>query len=429
MLCCCSARRAITKEEKMRLTKEENDMLAGKYGYPVQKSMEILVSLGECYNAEKMIPITSAHLLPNIGMLGKGGALFIQEIADRGGKFVVPSTTNPSSIDPSAWKEFGISEEFADEQIKLNKAFTDMGTFLCDTCTPYVVGHVPRMRDHVAWNESSAIIFANSVLGARTNREGGPSALAAALTGRVPEYGYHLDQNRYGDLRILVTAKLEHLHDYGTLGFFTGRVAEDRVPVFAGTPASVSWDELKLLGAAAATSGSVTLYHVVGITPEAPTEAVAFGGKKPQEWPTVEFGEKELRETEESLSKATAREVDLVAFGCPHASITEIREIARLLSGRKLKSGVELWVSTSRIVKAYAEMMGYVDIIEASGARVTCHTCPLSPYEGFLEDLGHRTIATNSPKLACYVGQGQDVLPYYGSLERCVEAAVSGIWR
>jgi predicted aconitase len=362
-------------------------------------------------------------------MLGKGGGIFILDLACRGAKFIVPSTTNPSSIDPYAWKDFGIPEEIADEQTKLNKAFSDMGAFLCDTCTPYLVGHVPRMREHVAWNESSAIVFANSVLGARTNREGGPSALAAALTGRVPEYGYHLAQNRHGDLKIHVTARLEQQHHYGTLGFFAGKIAGDKIPVFTGMPGSISWDELKLLGAAAATSGSITLYHIVGITPEAPTEAAAFGEKKPEECPTVEFGENELRETEESLSYSKTKEVSLVAFGCPHASITEIREIARLLSDKKLNSGVELWVSTSSIVKAYADMMGYTGIIEASGAKVTCHICPLTPYEGFLKDLGHRTIATNSPKLATYVDQGQDVSPYYGSMERCIKAAFSGIWR
>jgi predicted aconitase len=264
----------------MRLTKEEKEMLEGIHGYPVQKSMEILVGLGECFDAEKMIPVSSAHILSTLGGIGEGGNLFIQEMANKGGKFTIFTDTNPLSIEPWLWKDFGISEEFAQEEISLNNTCSKMGAFLCNTCTPYLIGHNPQFRQHVAWNESSAIVFANSVLGARTNREGGPSALAAALTGRVPEYGYHLDRNRHGNFGVVVNATLNHLHDYGTLGYFIGKIAEDKVPVFFGIPHSVHWDELKHLGAAVATSGSVALFHVIGVTPEALTEEAAFGPRR-----------------------------------------------------------------------------------------------------------------------------------------------------
>ncbi|MBA7560801.1 hypothetical protein ES708_02432 [subsurface metagenome] len=412
----------------MRLTKEENEMLEGKHGYPVQKSMEILVGLGECYDAKKMIPIASAHLIVGLYM-GKAGALFVEEMANKGGEFVVFTDNNQGSIDPCLWKDLGFSEEFARKEMAIINTCVRMGVFLSNTCAPYLIGNVPRMGEHIAWSESSAVVFANSVLGARTNREGGPSSLAAALTGRVPEYGYHLDQNRYGNLKILVTARLKDSHDYGTLGYFIGRVAEDKVPVLTGIPPSVSGDELKQLGAAAATSGSVALYHAVGVTPEAPTEEAAFGPKKAKDWQTVEFSEKELRETEELLSKATSREVDLVVFGCPHASIGEIRGIARLLSGKKLKSGVELWILTSRMVRTYAEKMGYLNIIETARARIVCETCPADMPSGFLKECGHKTAATNSAKMSYYIITAQDILSYFGSTERCVEAATSGIWR
>ena len=411
----------------MRLTKEENEMLEGKYGYPAQKSMEILVGLGECYDAEKMIPIASAHLIGSLNM-GKAGALFNEEMANKGGKFVIFTDANPLSIDPYVWKELGLSEECAREQMAITNTFARMGLFLSNTCTPYLVGHFPRPGEHIAWSESSAVVFANSVLGARTNREG-ISSMAAALTGRTPEYGYHLDQNRYGDLEISVTAKLKDIHDYGTLGYFTGKIAEDRVPVFTGISPSVSLDELKMMGAGAAASGSVALYHIVGVTPEAPTKEAAFGLKKKKDWQTFEFGEKELQETEELLSRATAREIDLVVFGCPHASIGEIREVARLLSGKKLKSGVELWVFTFGVMKSYAEKMGYVDIIEAAGARVLCETCPSAMPRGFLTEHGLKTAATNSAKMTYYMSGQQDVLSHYGSTERCIEAATSGSWR
>ncbi len=416
----------------MYLTREENEMLEGKFGFPAQKSMEMLVGLGECYDADRMIPANSAHLLASLTAFGKGGSLFVQEMAGRGGRFIIHTHTNPASLEPWLWKDFGTSEQYAHEQMVLTRALTNMGAFLAGTCAPYLVGHVPRMREHVAWNESSAIIFANSVLGARTNREGGPSAIAAAVTGVVPAYGYHLDQNRYGDFKISVTARLKHLQDYGTLGYFAGKIAEDRVPVFLGIQPTVSWDALKMLGSAAATSGSVALYHVVGVTPEAPTLEVALGGKKTRDWQHFEFGERELRETEESLSKATAKEVDLVIFGCPHASITELSDIARLLSGKRVKPEVELWVYTPRVLKAYADVMGYTDIIESSGAKVLCNTCPVAMSEEFLKDGRSRTVATNSAKLTNYIGtyaaEKQDILPYYGSLERCVEAGITGKW-
>jgi len=413
----------------MYLTSEENEMLEGKYGYPAQKAMEVLVGLGECYDAERMIRVNSAHLLYSVSSLGKGGALFFQEMADKGGKFIIHTDTNPVSFDPWLWKELGIAEQRVHEQVMLANTLTKMGAFLSNTCAPYLVGNIPRMREHIAWNESSAISFANSALGARTNREGGPSAFAAAITGRVPEYGYHLDQNRHGDLKIVVTAEMKNPHDYGTLGYFIGKVSEDRVPVLTGIQPDVSWDALKVLGAAAATSGSVALYHLPGITPEAPDEETAFGGRKVKDWQTFEFGERELRETEESLSAATTRDVDLVILGCPHASITELREITQLLSGKRLGSGVELWVSTSRMMKAYGEMMGYVNIIEASGAKLLCDACPVVMCREIINNMRPRTIATDSAKLANGIGvynaaEGE-VLLYYGSPERCVEAATT----
>lgn len=414
----------------MHLTRDEMEMLEGKYGYPVQKSMELLVGLGECYGAEKMIPAATAHAIPNVSALGKGGALFIQDMADQGAKFVIPTHTNPLGTDLWSWEYYRTPEDFVQMQKTVNESLGRMDALRCNTCTPYMVGHVPRKGEHVAWNESSAIIFANSVFGARTNREGGPSAIAAGLTGRVPEFGYHLDENRHGQLKIVVTAKLKDVHDYGALGYFTGKTAQDRVPVFVGITPAVTWDELKQLGSACAVSGSVTLFHAVGVTPEAPTEEAAFGGKMATDSQTTEFGEKELRESMEQLSRAKVKEVDIVSLGCPHASITELRAIARLISGKKIKPGVELWVATPRVVKTYAETLGYVDVIESSGGKIICSACPHTISAGFLKNLGPRVIATNSAKnsLSC-TAEGQDASPHFGSLERCIAAAISGVWR
>jgi predicted aconitase len=406
----------------MFLSEEEREMLDGRCGRPIQISMEILVGLGECFGAEKMIPVSSTHLLSTFGAIGKGGAQFIKEMG-RGSQFAVFTDTNPLTIDPWLWKELGVSEEFVREELALNGIFSEMGAFLCNTCTPYLIGHTPLLRQHVAWNESSAIVFANSVLGARTNREGGPSAIAAGLTGRVPEYGYHLDEERYGTFSVFITAKLNSLHDYSALGYFLGKVAGERVPVLTGIPLSVTWDELKHLGAAAATSGSVALFHAVGVTPEAPSEEVAFGPKGKGHSEATVFGEKERQETEVLLSAVGEREIDLTILGCPHASITEIREIVRLLSGRKVKLGAGLWITTSRVVNTYAELMGYVDVIEGTGARVVCNACPAGlAVRISKKGLAPRTVATNSAKLTYYLAGTKRVSPFFGSTERCIEA-------
>jgi predicted aconitase len=291
-----------------------------------------------------------------------------------------------------------------------------------------MVGHFPRAGEHVAWSESSAVAFANAVLGARTNREGGFSSMASALTGRTPEYGFHLAQNRYGDLEISVTTELQDIHDYGTLGYFAGKLAGDRIPVFTGIPPSVSIDALKMLGAGASASGSVAHYHIVGVTAEAPTKDAAFGPKGEKNREIFPFGEKELREAEESISRTNDREIDFIVFGCPHASITEMAEIARLLSGKRIHPGVELWVLTSRIVRSYAERMGYVNTIEATGAKVLSDTCTNSMPRGFLKGQGHRIGASSSAKIIYGIAGQQSMLLHYGSTTRCIQAAVRGKW-
>lgn len=412
----------------MELTKEDEEYLAGKRGAAIQKAMEILVGLGECYDAERMVPVTSVHLTGSSTTgAGKAGTLFFREMDEKGGKFLPVTHTNPMSIDPLHWKEIGISEETYQEQILLTDALVSMGAYICGSCTPYQVGHVPRLGEHVAWGESSATIFANSVLGARTNREGGASGLAAALAGRTPEYGLHLNQNRYGDLEIQVTAKLHNPHEYGSLGYFIGKVSRDRIPVITGLPHSISWDHLKLLGAAAATSGSVALFHIVGVTPEAPTREAAFGSTVKRD--LFVFGEEELSQTEAEISKADSKEIDFIVIGCPFFSIGEFRQIAQLLDGKRIRSDVEFWILSCRTTRAYAQKMGYLETIEQSGAKVICEVCPSSLPRGLLKMRGHKTAATNSAKMAYYMAGSQSVLSNYGSIERCVEAGISGFWR
>jgi hypothetical protein len=299
-----------------------------------------------------------------------------------------------------------------------------MGGIACHTCTPYFIGSCPRRGEHIAWGESSAIAFANSVLGAFTNREGGPSALAAALTGCVPEYGYHLAENRHGHIQINVRAKLDGIDDFGAMGYWAGSLAGSKVPVFTGI-SDPSTDELKMLGAALASSGAVALFHVVGVTPEAPTCEAAFGGRKPEQ--VLDFEASQLADAKRSLNKQDGQEISVVCIGCPHTSIAEIGEIALGLKDKKVKSRVELWVLTALPMRALAERCGYTKIIEAAGGRFVIDTCPiLSPMAELAKKKQYTALATNSAKLAHYA-PGQWALPtYYGSLQTCLNAAITG---
>jgi predicted aconitase len=401
----------------MRLSKEEEGMLNGKYGHPLQKAMEILVAVGECYNAVRLIPIKSGHLVSsNPVTAGTAGAAFIEQLAKTGSKFKIFTDTNPACLDLWNWKQLGFSKELYEKQITVSENIRIMGGYLSNTCTPYLVGHIPSMGQHIAWSESSATIFANAVLGARTNRESGPSVLAAALTGRTPDYGYHLLENRYAQLKIIVDVELRGIKDYGTLGYFAGKIAGDKVPLFKGIPKSVSTDQLKMLGAALATSGSVAHYHVIGVTPEAPSEESALGGKKLRLSDTYQFAIKELEETEHTLGKERAREVNLLILGCPHASISELKMYADVLAKNKVKSDV--WILTSHMIKTYAEKMGFVNVLEASGAKVLNDTCPIAMPRGFLKKLGYSVVATDSAKMAYYVTSAQELKCYYSDLEQ-----------
>jgi len=412
----------------MYLTTVEEHMLQGKFGSAVQKSMQILVALGEIYDAEKMIPVSNVHMPgSSVVVAGDAGLSFVEKTAETNVPFKTYTTLNTAAIDFERWKQLGIPEAVASKQKRLTNAYLRMGAVDCHTCTPYLVGNIPRMGEHVAWGESSAIAFLNSVIGARTNREGGPSALASALTGRTPFYGLHKDENRRGKKRINVTAELRDITDYGTLGYFVGSICGTEIPVFVGMPQNPTLDQLKMLGAALASSGGVALYHIVGVTPEAKTEANAFQGE-PSE--TLQFGPTELDKTRDKLSKATDDNVDIVCLGCPHASILEIREIAEYFNAQKVHHDIKMWICTSQPVKAMADRLGYTRIIEKAGGVVACDTCPvLAPTKEIVKILGYKTIVTNSAKLAHYATGQCNLLPHYGDAKTCLSTAVNGRWK
>jgi len=412
----------------MFLTDQEKRMLDGEMGYPIQKGMQIMTVLGESFGAERMVDVASSHMPgASIMLLGRAGMMFVEEMAAKGGQFRTFTTTNPTSCDDTLWEKLGISKEIVDLQTRLTAAYQKLGAITCATCTPYFIGNAPRLGEHAAWGESSAVVYANSVLGARTNREGGPTALASSLTGKAPAYGMHLTENRYGKLLIHVAWRLSGNFAYGALGYHVGAIAKQATPVFTGIPANVSFDELKALGSALATSGAVSLFHVVGVTPEAPTLEAAFGGKKPEA--TLEYTARDERAAGEHLNLEKSDHVDWVYLGCPHCSILEVRDIARALAGKKVHREVELWVNTSTAVRTLAQHMGYAKAIEEAGGMIVCDTCPAhTPTKEMAKKQGYRTLTTDSAKMAHYVAGEEGFPAHYGSTDKVITAAITKKW-
>lgn len=412
----------------MRLTKYEEEMLHGNKGYPCQRAMEILIAVGEVFGAKEMIEISSCHM-PSVGIkvAGDAGVSFVEQLLLKGGKYVVPTTTNISAIDPLLWRELCISEDIAEQQAKFTQIHKDLGALTCNTCTPYLIGFVPRIGEHIASGESSNVVFMNSVLGARTNREGAPTALAAALTGRVPLYGLHLKKNRYANVLVSVKTELKEQIDFDCLGYYVGKTMPQCVPVFEGIKGNVTLDNLKYLGAALNTSGAIPLFHVAGITPEAPTAKVALNGRQPKE--LLEVTKDNLSKVETFLNQAEDNVVNWIVIGCPHSSILEIREIVHLLRNRKVKDDVDFWICTNEPIRQYAKRLGYTNILNKSGVKIVAEMCPVSAYtDNYINKHRCNSMVTNSAKLAHYCKGECGVLPLFGSLSKCVEASIIGKW-
>jgi len=381
----------------MRLSDLEQAMLDGEQGRATQKAMQILVALGTIYGAGKMLPVTSVQIAGvSYDNLGEAGLLFLSEMAAGGGRARVLATLNPAGMDVENWQALGISPEFAKKQAQVIEAFARMNVITTCTCTPYLTGNVPHFGEHIAWAESSAVCYANSVLGARTNREGGPSALAAALTGRTPAYGMHLEENRVPQLTVEVQAALNENDDFGALGKVIGVHLQSRadisVPYIRGVKGA-TLESLKSFCASLATYGGTALFHMEGITPE----AGQFG--PPSDAISISSGDIESAKSE--MTDGDVGSSDFVSLGCPHLSIKEITRIAELLEGKRVVK--EFWITTARPTKQIADRMGYSATIEASGAKFAADTCcVVAPIKGRFTSL-----VTDSAK-ACYYAAGKN---------------------
>ncbi|MGI6472261.1 MAG: aconitase X [Candidatus Methanomethylophilaceae archaeon] len=372
----------------MELTIEEERILRGEEGESRRKAMELLVALGKVYGAENLIGITSAHLSgASYKTIGEGGLKYLTDQVEGGAKVTVPSTLNPVGMDLGRWKEMHITDHFAEKQRRIVELYGKMDVMTTCTCTPYVGPNIPKFGDHVAWSESSALSFVNSFIGARTNREGGPGALAAAIVGKTANYGLHLDENRVPS--VMIDADIDgSVFSYSLLGQAVGKRIGKRVPYFRGLPKDTGTEEAKALSAAMAASGAVALWHAENVTPEAKNYDIS-------RLEVITVGKEELKDAYEELN--TVDDVQLIALGCPHLTEKEIHELAIMLKGKKKRPGsAEIWFCTSAAIRE--KCVEDVKILEEFGP-VLADTCMVvAPIEGTFSRTG-----TNSAKAGNYL--------------------------
>jgi predicted aconitase len=406
----------------VELDRQETDLLAGAAGPAVAMAMRIVVETARMLGARRLVRVASAHI---DGCLyhGDSGTLFAERLVAQGAKVAVPTTLNVGALDlvHAGRVRLGAHEEGMAR--RLMRAYAELGCRETWTCAPYQAGHRPKLGEHVAWGESNAVVFCNSVLGARTDRYGDFLDICAAIAGRAPYAGLHRPENRLATIRIdasgLSPALLAEDALYPVLGAWLGRRVGRDIAAIDGLPNTVSEDRLKALGAAAASTGSVGLFHVVGVTPEAPDLATAFGGRAPAE--TVRLEAAMLDTERRALSTGTGGRIDAVAIGSPHLSLAEFESLAEKLAGRR--TSLPFYACTGRHTIAALERSGLLAAIEQAGIVIVADTCivvtPILP-------TGGGTLLTNSGKFAHYTPSmtGWDVL--YGGLGDCIESAVAG---
>jgi predicted aconitase len=415
---------AVSDLDQVSLTVEEQAMLAGEAGPATALAMRILVRMAPLYGADRLLEITRAHI-DGIVYEGNAGLAFAERLAGLGGQVRVPTSLNVMSMDRTNWRQLGQDETFAQNARRLGYAYVRMGAIPTFTCAPYQTDVAPVFGEQIAWSESNAVAFANSVIGARSNRYGDYLDISCALTGRVPASGLHLTENRKGTHWFRLGGIPEQLQDrddfYPVLGYLLGQEVSNGIPVVEGLSVLPNNDQLKSLAAAAASSGAIALFHLVGITPEAADLEAAFQGT-PTGSPELISLER-LRAVRATLTTSAFNRVDVVAFGSPHASLAECERIAKLMEGERACTGIQVFITTSRGVKEILARTGKLNVLESFGASVVADTCiAVAP----LVRPGARVLMTNSGKYAHYGPGIIGVESIYGSTEECVRAAITG---
>ena len=407
----------------MRLTEEEKSILAGEQGEVPRIALTHQMKVGEFFAADDFVPVTQAHIMADTESLGEAGVKWLESLAaTKGGsrRVRIPTITDPRGTDFTKAKQLKQADWMLDLERRAIAAFVKLGVSMTDTCINYQTVLAATRGEHVAFGDTGVVIYSNSVCGARSNFEGGPSALAAGLTGRTPRYGFHLDSHRRASVGIRVDWTPEALNDWGALGGVIGRIAGNywAVPVVEGIERAPTSDELKHFGAAMASFGSIALYHIVGITPEASRLCDVGGGGLPEH----RVGRAEVTALRQSYAVDT--KVDVVVFSAPQLSLYELRALADLCDGRKFK--IPLLAVTSPQVKPDSDRFGYTARIEAAGGTVYSGMCFYQSYaREIAEANGWKRLATNSAKMVNILG-GYGYVPMLASMEECVEAAQTG---
>jgi predicted aconitase len=408
----------------LNLTAADRAMLEGERGPAPQLAMSILVRMADVYGAGALMDISQAHIDSTI-YLGDATLEFAERLASLGAKVAVPTSLNVSGVDECGWKDWAVSPEWAAKAARQMLAYERMGAAPTWTCAPYQTHMRPRFGQQIAWGESNAIAFANSVIGARTERYPDLLDICCAITGRVPAIGLHLTGQRAGDLLLRLSAVPEALQRddqfFAVLGHLVGKLAGDLIPVIDGIVVAPAEDQLKAFAAAAASSGRVALFHMVGVTPEAPSLDAAFQGRAPGR--IIDITLANLRDARAELTTADGRELDMVILGSPHFSLAEFSLLAPLVEGQRAHPRVRFLITSSRLMKQHAAEKGVLAPIVAFGAEITLDTCilasPMLPPE-------IRTLMTNSAKYAYYAPSLLNTRVTFGSLADCVQSAIEG---
>ena len=412
----------------VHLSRNDQQMLDGRFGPGCQMAMRIVVRLAEACGVAELMDVTQAHI-DGCGLLSESSLFFAETLAGKGAKVSIPTTLSMGPLDLQNWQKFNIDPSYADKAIRQGRAYESMGCIPTWTCAPYQSYLTPRFGQQIAWGESNAVVYANSVLGARTNRYADFHDICAATTGRVPMCGLHLQENRKGQVLLqLIGIQADQMQGddfYAALGYLIGIRTLNQIPVIDGMPTKVTSDNLKALGAAAASSGAVMLFHAVGITPEAATLDQACHGDKPHR--VVEVTLQDIQLARKELSTAVkADHVDAVVLGCPHFSFDEFRQLARCIrtnQARHIGPATRFIVKTSRTSYSLIRQNEMLDLFEDFGIEITLDTCVF--HTPILEP-DTKVIMTNSGKCAYYAPGELGVKVAFGSMQQCVDSAVKG---
>jgi predicted aconitase len=413
----------------MELTAEERAMLNGARGEPVKRALELQLEVGRFYGARRFVPVTNVHMMGDIEVMGDGGLEYLRRLALARARCEVAITTNARCFDFAYVDKLGQDAGEAAKERQLIGYLRQMNVLTTDTCINYQTVYQPHFGERLAWGDTGTVIWANSVCGARSNFESGPAAMAAAMTCRVPEYGFHLDQHRRGTFVVEVDAEPEDFAEWGAIGKLVGESHQSyfAVPVFTGIRRVPVADELKHLGASLASYGSMAMYHVVGATPEAPTLKAALGGNRPSD--RMKITHADIERVFRSYRNPDGS-CNFVVFSGPQLSLLEMKGLAQLFEDRRVRAGTTVFATTANGVLAAARALGYVQTLEAAGVTILEGVCVyiLQNLTRMRAANGWTNMISNSAKIVNTI-TAHKFNTILRRTHECVEIACTGVFR